>query len=166
MVKLNKRNLRKIGAEEARLLGITDFRRGWKKRLRGRLIEQELWDRVQKRTVRRKPAPRRTLVKSNYELYLRSELWAGIRLRVLTRDNHECCVCLGLATQVHHLAYDRDTMRGRSIRRLVSMCAGCHREIEFDKDGNKRHLHMANWRLCDLLGMSILEFEATYSVRN
>jgi 5-methylcytosine-specific restriction endonuclease McrA len=74
---------------------------------------------------------------TSYREYLESELWAGIRQRVFTRDNHECLMCGREATQVHHKRYNMDTMKGVTIDHLVSSCGGCHYRVEF-KNGKRR----------------------------
>ena len=75
---------------------------------------------------------------SQYETYMRSELWKRIRHNVLTRDNAKCCCCNGKATNVHHRDYDSATMSGDALHRLVSICRKCHRDIHRDANG-KRH---------------------------
>ena len=78
---------------------------------------------------------RNTILKAmgfrTYALYLKSALWRSIRLRVLA-SSPDCFTCGGPAVQVHHTAYDRPTLEGRSLRRLVSLCVPCHRLIEMD----------------------------------
>lgn len=65
--------------------------------------------------------------KSRYSVYLRSEEWKAIRLRVLMRDNHLCLDCGRKATQVHHLSYAPAVMSGRDDTKLVSLCRKCHK---------------------------------------
>lgn len=75
-----------------------------------------------------------------YAAYLASELWKGIRARVLRRDGYACRFCVGTkarAIQVHHGAYDGPTLRGEKLGRLYSSCATCHRSLEMG-DGNKK----------------------------
>lgn len=80
---------------------------------------------------------------SCYSTYLRSPLWAGIRERVLERCNSEC-VCGAKAVCVHHLDYDKDTLRGKRYTGLVAVCWLCHQAAEVDSNGRKRSLEEAN----------------------
>lgn len=68
---------------------------------------------------------------ATYDDYLRSELWATIRKRVLERDAGECKGCGKPASQVHHLSYGDVTLRGDRLDKLVSLCGDCHRFVEF-----------------------------------
>ena len=64
---------------------------------------------------------------ATYVSYLRGRVWRSIRARVLPAP----CVCCGLAaTQVHHAAYDAETMRGKSLDALMPVCRRCHRRAE------------------------------------
>jgi hypothetical protein len=55
--------------------------------------------------------------------------------------------CGNAAVQVHHKRYDLDTLAGRSIVDLVSLCRACHVKAEFREDGRKVPLSKANRRL-------------------
>jgi 5-methylcytosine-specific restriction endonuclease McrA len=67
---------------------------------------------------------------ASYAAYLQSPLWRDIRTRVLERDASVCGCCGKKATQVHHRAYDPQTLRGESLDSLSAVCARCHRKIE------------------------------------
>ena len=64
-----------------------------------------------------------------YDLYLQSEEWMARRSQVLGRDRQTCQLrmvgCTGVATQVHHLTYERVTRE--ALEDLVSACANCHK---------------------------------------
>ena len=79
----------------------------------------------------------RDLGYKNYDEYLKSRRWERIRRRCLLRDARKCCCCKRTATQVHHLDYERPTLDGEAMHRLVSICASCHETIEHDILGNK-----------------------------
>lgn len=49
---------------------------------------------------------------ASYEEYLASPLWAEIRDRKLASEGRRCFACGGTATQVHHGAYDLETLGG------------------------------------------------------
>lgn len=83
---------------------------------------------------------------SSYKEYLRSSFWGQIRDLQLKKQPW-CCGCGMKASQVHHLSYDKRTLSGKSENRLVSVCATCHKDIEFDDQGNKTTIHEANVRL-------------------
>jgi hypothetical protein len=73
----------------------------------------------------------RALGFDSYDAYLRSPLWASIRIRVLERCGTRCEVCSKkMAAQVHHRAYDPATLRGDSIDALTATCFGCHIKAE------------------------------------
>lgn len=74
---------------------------------------------------------------NSYDQYLRSELWKGIRDRMLAK-HPRCYVCRRKASQVHHGAYRKVDLDGSTDRQLFSVCARCHRHLEFRKsDGHK-----------------------------
>ena len=75
----------------------------------------------------------------DYQYYLQSPFWLLIRNVVLFRDSFECKACGIKATCVHHLNYEVDTLYGKGLDQLVSLCESCHNKIEFDEDGNKIH---------------------------
>lgn len=77
--------------------------------------------------------------------YLQSEKWRSIRRRVLDRDEL-CRMCGSVATTVHHLSYSPRVLDGLDDAQLVSLCADCHRHIEFDGE-RKLTLSEANARL-------------------
>lgn len=82
---------------------------------------------------------------SSYEDYLGSELWAGIRERVLTRDGHKCRLCdKRAATCIHHIDYSRETMLGEKIDLMYSLCYGCHQRLEFDSTAPGRKLKFSS----------------------
>ena len=83
----------------------------------------------------------------DYAAYQKSELWQGIRARVL--DANPFCVCCGKdATQVHHSAYRKKDLEGRDLRRLHSVCGGCHYRAEFRRhDHEKLHPTQATTKL-------------------
>lgn len=100
--------------------------------------------------VRRAYEPRDAVLKAlgypNYKAYLKSTAWRGIR-REQVRLNGECVVCGNPAEEIHHVRYDRATMEGKSPENLKSLCAGHHRECEFDGWGRKQTPRQAANRL-------------------
>ena len=85
-----------------------------------------------------------TTIKSLYALYLQTDTWRQIRVRVFQRDSYKCYACGCNAECVHHRAYDAVTIRGSDLSRLVSLCNSCHQAIEFDEQGKKRTRRKAN----------------------
>jgi hypothetical protein len=79
----------------------------------------------------------RSMGYATYAAYLKSDLWAEIRGRILTKSN-VCFLCDGVANQVHHLRYTKKVMEGREDRRLVPICGRCHKRIEFRDDDNEK----------------------------
>ena len=89
---------------------------------------------------------------NQYADYLASAEWKLIRSRVLDRDGHECQGCDMRAVVVHHMSYDNKTLAGDNDSMLVSLCNGCHQEIEFDIINGvpvKNGLARANQKLFD-----------------
>ena len=81
----------------------------------------------------------RSLGFESYAAYLASDLWAGIRRRVL-KKSRRCWVCKRRrrAKQVHHERYTEANLKGESLAGLRPICPGCHLLIEFDwKTGRK-----------------------------
>lgn len=72
----------------------------------------------------------------NYRAYLRSDLWASIRMRALLREPAGMCdKCREqAATQVHHRSYDPATLRGDSLDSLSRVCRKCHYRAERPND--------------------------------
>jgi 5-methylcytosine-specific restriction endonuclease McrA len=83
---------------------------------------------------RRRAANLRRLGFASYAEYLASDLWAGIRRRVLDRDGFKCKRCGGRATQVHHKKYVTKALTGDTLGLLVSLCGPCHTFCEWDGD--------------------------------
>lgn len=75
---------------------------------------------------------------ASYRDYLRSDLWKAIRAAVL-ETTPKCELCDSKAQHVHHLRYTRQSLTARARWALVAICAECHRKVEFDEDGRKRH---------------------------
>jgi hypothetical protein len=102
-------------------------------------------------TGRRQYTERNRVLKAmgfeSYAVYLRSDLWLGIRSKVLIAQP-DCFVCGKLASQVHHTAYRKKDLEGRDLRRLVALCRHCHRRIEFrDGDGKKLNVTQARAKM-------------------
>lgn len=83
----------------------------------------------------------------SYSAYLRSDLWRDIRARVLERTP-ECYSCGRKATQAHHTAYRKKDLEGRDLRRILAVCASCHRRAEFRRvDSTKLNTAQATAKL-------------------
>lgn len=83
---------------------------------------------------------------AGYQEYLKSDQWRQVRTRKLKRFP-QCLVCERPAAQAHHMDYGFEVLLGLDDARLVSLCDGCHRLIEFAPDGSKRRLCDANKEL-------------------
>lgn len=73
----------------------------------------------------------------SYQQYLSSDLWSQIRCRQLKRYP-KCCVCGCAATQVHHVEYAVPVMGGECDELLVSVCRGCHINLEFEGEAKRK----------------------------
>lgn len=79
----------------------------------------------------------------DYQKYLRSTFWKGIKEWVLERDNNKCVICETKKSkfceiEVHHRSYELEVLEGRNDEALVSLCPRCHELIEFYPDKRKR----------------------------
>lgn len=65
---------------------------------------------------------------ASYGAYLKSDLWRAIRAMVMDRSDGMCETenCGKPAVQVHHLAYNIDTLIGRRLESLQAVCGSCH----------------------------------------
>jgi hypothetical protein len=63
----------------------------------------------------------------DYESYLKSRLWHGIRKRIFGRAKGRC-ECCGLVppVNVHHWSYSVATLQGRKPQNLEAVCRACH----------------------------------------
>jgi hypothetical protein len=73
----------------------------------------------------------------SYGDYLNSDLWRGIRARVLAQSR-ECYVCGEYANQAHHRSYRKPDLDGRDIRRISPICHSCHETVEFRKRDDEK----------------------------
>lgn len=81
----------------------------------------------------------------SYQAYLDSDLWQSIRARVLA-GGALCAKCHKRpAAQVHHRAYDPQTLRGDDLASLTPLCRGCHKRAErpFDRGQSRYDRFMA-----------------------
>lgn len=67
----------------------------------------------------------------SYKDYLNSELWREIRKNVLSSSRYKCGICNCGANQVHHIDYSQDTLLGKDLSHLISVCPKCHKGVEF-----------------------------------
>jgi len=74
---------------------------------------------------------------NDYAEYLLSDLWKGVRSQVLS-ERPFCEGCGKDATQVHHSAYRKKNLEGRDLRRLHSVCGGCHFSAEISQSGRSK----------------------------
>ena len=72
---------------------------------------------------------------SSYAQYLKSDLWKGIRDRVLSRDRNACRYCSLSATQAHHRNYRTKTLNGANITYMLAICGACHKFISKTSSG-------------------------------
>lgn len=67
----------------------------------------------------------------SYAAYLRSDLWASIRSRVIAA-RPDCVLCQKPAENIHHVGYGRAVLGGERDEALMPLCRGCHHRVEFD----------------------------------
>ena len=96
-------------------------------------------------------AGNKTNKRSQYQLYLESDVWLAIRDRVLERDGNTCQCCGRPAKVVHHRDYSNSTMTGESIDRLISLCKKCHKFIHRDDKGSRTGIRATEAKLVSVL---------------
>jgi hypothetical protein len=78
-------------------------------------------------------AAKNDLWQSNYAAYLLSPAWRYKRTFIMRRDSGRCRMCHGIATQVHHLTYERVKADinefNEEMRDLIAVCRPCHEKI-------------------------------------
>lgn len=87
---------------------------------------------------------------AGYAAYLQSDDWKTIREKKL-RAHPDCRACGKPADQVHHIDYSPEVLLGLFPGLLVSLCDGCHGDIEFAPGRKKRTLGEANAELRRLM---------------
>lgn len=97
-----------------------------------------------------------------YKSYLGSDLWKGIREKILPC---QCRLCANPAKQIHHLDYETDTLQGIRTEALIPVCGKCHRAIEFSH-GNKRDAISAAARCKTLLARRVRSLSRPYRRRD
>lgn len=75
---------------------------------------------------------------NTYKSYLESDIWRTIKKRAFIKHGVQCRLCFRVATNMHHLLYDRATLRGETLDNLVPLCPTCHKKVELDDNGVKR----------------------------
>lgn len=87
---------------------------------------------------------------SNYDQYLRSSLWQGIRSRVLELNGPLCCLCREEhASEVRQTRYSHDAMSGQTLKMTQALCDGCYQNIEFNHKGKRRSALTGNGKFND-----------------
>lgn len=87
-------------------------------------------------------------------VYLTSQHWKSLRLKVLNRDKHTCQTCnTKQHLQVHHLTYER--LFQEDVSDLVTLCKGCHEATHASGDITQpvskiRHVVQPTWTITDL----------------
>lgn len=66
-------------------------------------------------------------IKEEYRERLNSEDWKKLREAVLIRDRYLCKDCKKLATQVHHISYEKLECDDE-IKDCISLCRSCHKK--------------------------------------
>ncbi len=96
---------------------------------------------------------------TSYESYLKSPTWHHIKQRVYEQKGRDCIRCKQVpATQIHHIRYDEDTMRGKTLNYLIPICKECHEkehnlqekepnDAKHDAIAEKRRSKMSSRRL-------------------
>ena len=76
-----------------------------------------------------------------YRIYLESDLWSKVRLKVFEKKGETCYLCReSHASTVHHNRYAMSDLNGGRLIGMFPLCSKCHQTIEFDQDGKKNSL--------------------------
>lgn len=95
------------------------------------------------RTYADRDAALRSIGYIRYSNYLRSDLWAQIRLSALEVHGTQCKLCPAEFNTLHHLNYSRATLLGHDLNGIVPLCRECHTLVEFTPAGRKRTLQQS-----------------------
>lgn len=126
--------------EQMRLLGVSDFTKGWRKRLIGSNVDEQniklflgLKDKHlgggKKIKTRKKPQFDYCDSKITYKDQYLHPNWQKMRLFVLNRDNFTCVECESrdITLHVHHLKYSKNEfIWSVPDWYLVTLCEVCH----------------------------------------
>lgn len=122
--------------------------------------EDEEFKARMKRASKRNPSRPVKQVKLSYQEYLKSDEWAELRLQILERDSNQCVACGFSARDVHHRSYDKHTMSGERLFKLVSLCSDCHHAIHFDGETRRKMVDV------DEMLIQLIQRNARVSVLN
>lgn len=86
----------------------------------------------------------------DYSKYLASGLWRDVRAKVFAAKGHDCRLCDGPATELHHNRYTHADLTGKCIAFIEPICRACHDRIEFDRKGRKMDLNAVRSRYHNL----------------
>jgi len=125
-----------------RSLGVSSFKKGWKRKLIGTDVTEEQADKfinlkdahIGKREENKRKREETRNGSYTVSVYQEKE-WIDVRQKVLDRDNGRCVNCGSSKNlRVHHLIYER----GKEIWAIplwymVTLCDNCHK-IEHSKD--------------------------------
>jgi len=76
--------------------------------------------------------------------YYRSMAWQKLRLHIINRDYHQCCICTSSnRLAVHHIV-PRKQGGEDTPSNLITLCHQCHNAVE---NGNSRALNRMNEHL-------------------
>ncbi|WP_262267301.1 MULTISPECIES: HNH endonuclease [Microvirga] len=84
----------------------------------------------------------------DYNAYLKTPLWKGIKRKVLAKAGRKCACCLQRATEVHHRDYRPRVLAGEDLSPLVPICRSCHDLIENERN---KGWHSGESKLAELV---------------
>lgn len=79
----------------------------------------------------------------NYQKYLQTDHWQGVRREVWERDRKKCQHCLREIAfeemQCHHLSYKRYNRHGLAFaQECIALCHGCHAKVHGHKTNDAK----------------------------
>lgn len=104
-----------------------------------------------RRTLRSKIREGQVTVNTTFHSYYNSDEWKRTRLRILSRDDHQCQACESPAQCVHHIVYDR--LGQENDIDLISLCKNCHTEVHHRQDRMRGLLKLAPNEIHELWGV-------------
>ncbi len=84
----------------------------------------------------------------DYNAYLKTPLWKGIKGKVLAKAGRKCACCSRRATEVHHRDYRPRVLTGEDLSPLVPVCRPCHNLIETERN---KGWHIGEAKLAQLV---------------
>jgi hypothetical protein len=71
----------------------------------------------------------------SYRAYQASDLWKRIKADAALCHGDHCFLCRRKGESFHHLDYNRETLEGSAVDKVIPLCRRCHSKVERKGDG-------------------------------